>query len=130
MKITQFVEAVRSYGVNPVLTNSHSLGGFYEILLALENPGQGRSRHYSSWHVRRLVAWLTIGALVGGADAASSATNGQRRQATRLLAAATEGFVVMSGGRAWWSLVPPVHAIKEMALVFPAIQWRPEHRPR
>jgi hypothetical protein len=48
----------------------------------------------------------------------------------RLLSSATEGYVVMSRQRAWWSLAPPVHAIKEMALVFPAIQWKPEHRPR
>jgi hypothetical protein len=133
MRLPEFIKATASYGVKAPFAGLSS-NQFYDDLLLLDSVGSGVPRQYSAWHVRRLVAWLEIGRLAGR-DAASNnhwtdPKVQQRHQAMRLLASATEGFVVMSGGRAWWSLVPPVHAIKEMALVFPAIQWRPEHQPR
>jgi hypothetical protein len=103
-------------GVNPV----------YEEICGLYGPGSGRKINYTPRMVRRMVAWQKIGRLTG----THYQINAQRKAATRLLAFATEGYVVMSEGQAWWSLAPPIRAVKETALVFPAIQWQPEHRPR
>ena len=133
MRLPDLFGAVEAYGVQmPFGRVNHS--GFYDDLLNLEPIGSGVARLYSAWHVRRLVAWLKIGEVTGvrghGNQYRRTGEAERRRQAMRLLASATEGYVVMSQGRAWWSLAPPVHAIKEMALVFPAIQWRPEHSPR
>lgn len=102
---------------------------FYVDLLGLDKTGSGRGRRYSTRQLRRFVSWLRI-TRITGAKFTGRTNSEQYRQAMRLMAAASEGWVVMSEGRARWSLVPPVSAFAHGAVVMPVPDWLPEHQPR
>lgn len=125
MRLDEFLEAVESYGVR--VPPSFAVGGKTHetdrrVLGVISGPpGFPGHRGYTARQVRRVVSWLLLGLTAGSSKGSTEV----RLQAMRLLAAAPEGYVVMADGRAWWSLVGPVHALRtKCAVAVPVPQWR------
>jgi hypothetical protein len=80
-----------------------------------DHPGSGFPREFTESQARRLVAWLRVEQVTGHKRGAQR--QDIRRRAARLLAAAREGWIVLSNGQVFWSLVPPVSTLRSRCAI-------------
>lgn len=131
MRLDELKRAVRGYGLRvPCGIISGTVNHFWLDFFDFDPIGSGYQRRYSTHHLRRLVSWLTIRSFTTGPRRGGRHQVELHRHAMRLMAAASEGWIVMSNGRAHWSLVEPVAAIRHGAVALPVPDWLPEHQPR
>lgn len=137
MRLGEFLDGVRAYDVElPGGIRRGSVNAFYRELLGLDDGGSGNPRRYTTNNVRQLVSWVIITQTTGGISGLGNqykadASAGLRRHAMRLMAAASEGWIVMSKGGVRWSPEPPVlSTFTNGAVVLPVPDWLPEHQPR
>ena len=119
-----FVKAVNSY-VSFHIPSTLYQEGWWGQLLNVDALGSGKLRNYGPTDIRLAVSWQIIMNLTG-----TSTHHAQLyRQAAHVMAAHTDGWVVLSEGQVKQMAIPTPSAFDKGAVFVPVPRWETNHAP-